>query len=303
MPDKRLTDVPYIGEQTAEKLRRKLRGSRPTSRAGEPVSVQDATKFGTRAKNVLDARQQRKLAEAADTFGFKPTRKARQQQAAREQESNTPTDRKTISRGDFRVQRDDLESARDTFEELPEDKQSDDRSSREPVTTDLDQWENNVGKFDFPGVDTPQQRKPRQKTVDTLFTSIDGARRPREAWRDSKPERTAAQERLGETPAGFNAERTGVLRDSDDGEFVERPLQATDAGLVSANGRRVSATVQDPTIGRDPDGEFVDRPLSSEPSINAPEFVESGDSGRGRNPYELTADGIGQSVELFGGDG
>jgi hypothetical protein len=280
MSDRKLTDVPYIGEQTAEKLRQKLRGSRPTSRAGKPVSVDDATRFGTRAKTVLDTRQQRKLAEAADTFGFKMSREARQQQAAREQSSKTTADRKTIDRGDFTVRRDDFAEARERFNELPDDEQTEDRSSRESVTTNVDQWSNNIDKFDYPGVDTPQQRRVRQEAVDNLFTPIDAKRRAREAWRDSKPERTDAQERLGETPPGFNAERTGVLRDASDGEFVKRPVKKTEDGLVSANGRRVGTTFQDPTIGRDPEnGEFVDRPLDSEPKINAPDFVGGGGGG------------------------
>ena len=277
MSEQKITDVPYIGEQTAKKLRKKLRGNRPTSRAGEPVSVDDATRFGTRAKTVLDTRQQRKLAEAADTFGFKLSREARQQQAARDQAKNTSSDRERIRRGDFVVSRDEFADARGRFEELPDEDRREDRDGREPVTTNYDQWSNNIDEFDYPGVDTPQQRRVRQQTADNLFTPVGAKARAREAWRESKPEQTDAQERLGETPPGFDAERTGVLRDASDGEFVERPMKKTDGGLVSANGRRVGTTFRDPTIGRDPDdGEFVDRPLDSEPTISAPSFVGGG---------------------------
>jgi len=303
MPDQKLTDVPYIGEQTEEKLRRKVRKSRATSRSGSELSTREAAKFNSVAQFVLDSRQQQKLAEISGR-GFKPDREARQKQAQKEAEGRTQETPESIRRGDFTVGRGNFKQARDRFNELPEGEQSDDRSSREPVTTDLDQWSNNVDKFDYPGVDTPQQRRVRQQPVDNLFTPVGAKRRAREAWRDSKPERTDAQERLGETPPGFNAERTGVLRDASDGEFVERPVKKTDDGLVSANDRRVGTTFRDPTIGRDPDdGEFVDRPLDSEPTISAPDLTDAG--GDPPDPFDMS-DGGGVLDEtaggMFGGD-
>ena len=279
MPDQKLTDVRYIGEQTEQELRRRVRKNRATGRTGEELTTREAAKFSSISQFVLDSRQQQNLAETSGA-GFKPDRETRQKQAQKATQQRSGEQSETIRRGDFSVRRDSFKQARDRFEELPDDEQSEDRSSREPVTTDLDQWSNNVDKFDYPGVDTPQQRRVRQEAVDNLFTPIDAKRRAREAWRDSKPERTDTQQRLGETPRGFDAERTGVLRDASDGEFVERPVTKTDDGLVSANGRRVGRTFQDPTIGRDPDdGEFVDRALDSEPTISAPDFVGASSNG------------------------
>jgi len=275
MPDQKLTDVPYIGEQTEQELRQRIRGGRATSRAGEEVTTREASKFNSVAQLVLDTRQQQKLSETSKA-GFKPDRKTRQKQAQKAAKQRSQREQSdTIRRGDFSVSRDEFADARDRFEELPDEEQSEDRGGREPVTTNYDQWSSNIDKFDYPGVDTPQQRRVRQQTVDNLFTPIGAKRRAREAWRDSKPERTDAQERLGEVPEGFNAKRTGVLRDASDGQFVERPVKKTENGLVSANGRRVGATFRDPTIGRNPDsGEFVDRPLDNEPTITAPDFIK-----------------------------
>jgi hypothetical protein len=117
--------------------------------------------------------------------------------------------------------------------------------------------------------------------------------RPRENWRESRPEQTETQQRLGEQPDKADAERTGIYR-AGDGEFVERPLQpAGDGRFVSPNGQVVTQPLQDPTIGRDPDdGEFEDMPLSTEPSVPLPDTGDAmgtsgvvGDLVQGNSPF------------------
>jgi len=265
-----ITKISGIGPKTEQKLRKRLRKSRPTSRAGEKVSVTDIERNQAVAKTVLAADQQEALIESGSRF--KPDRETRQKIATNKQEKRDRSESDTIRRGDFRVGKDELKAARDRFEEVPEDERSEDKNSRDPVVTDLDVWSDNISRFDFPGVDTPSNRRVRTEDTDIALNDTTGLSRPRETFRNSKPEPDEAQRKLGIKPKGADAERTGLVRGSG-GEFVERPLRPTDGGAFrSANGRAVTGGLQDPTIGRDPDdGEFVDLPAGGEPAVPLPD--------------------------------
>jgi len=269
--NKDITDISGIGPKTEQKLRKRLRKNRPTSRAGEKVSVRDVERNQEVSRFVLATDQQRALKDAGSSF--KLDRDARKQEAAasREKRRQQRQESNTIRRGDFRVSKDDIRDAQNRFEELPSEERSNDKGSREPVTTDLGLWSENINTFDFPGVDTPSSRRVRAEPSDSVLNSPMSQQRPRKNWRDSQPEQTATQERLGEQPDKADAERTGIYR-AGDGEFVERPLRpAGDGQFVSQNGQIVSS-LQDPTIGRDPDdGEFEDMPLGREPRVPLPQ--------------------------------
>lgn len=264
-----ITEISGIGEKTAEKLRKRIstRGNRVTG----DLTVSDVTtqRGQTFAQNVLASNQQKALSEA--TMAFTPDRESRQKMAKKQSQQRSQTGSDTIRRGDFTVQKDSIETAREKFNDLPDDKRSEDKSEREPVVTNVDLWSENISRFDFPGVDTPSNRRVRAEPSDSVLNGTNSQTRPRENWRESQPEQTETQQQLGEQPDKADAERTGIYRASD-GEFVERPLQpAGDGRFVSPNGQVVTQPLQDPTIGRDPDdGEFVDMPLSTEPSVPLP---------------------------------
>jgi len=299
---KKITDISYIGEKTARKLQKKLpSGARKTSRVGEEPTTSEVAKASSIAQFVLSSRQQQKLSEESGAR-FSPSKEARRKQAKKDRSNEDRSKSDTIRRGDYRVERDTYRGANETFEELPDDQQSEDKSSRDPVTTNLSVWEKNIDTLDYPGIDTPQSRKVRQNTVDNLFTPP-SSKSKREAWRESKPEPTDAQRKLGEKPEGADAKRTGVLRNDSNGQFIERPVKpGPDGELQTANGREVSSVVQDPTIGRDPDdGEFVDRPLENEPSITVPGAFTTSGGGQttSRDPFELNMGGIGDGDGLL----
>lgn len=265
-----ITKISGIGPKTEKKLRKRLRKNRPTSRAGEKVSLRDVERNQQVAQFVLAADQQQALVEAGSQF--RPDDKARRKMAKKKQQDQTRPESDRIRRGDFRVGKDELQSAQDTFEDLPDDRREEDKNSRDPVVTNLDVWEDNIGRFDYPGVDTPSNRRVRTDDTDIALNDTTGLSRPRPTFRNSKPEPDEAQRELGIEPKGADAERTGLVRASD-GEFVERPLRPTDGGAFrSANGQTVTGGLQDPTIGRDPDdGEFVDLPAGGEPAVPLPD--------------------------------
>lgn len=167
-----LTQVPYIGEATEKQLRRRLRGSRPTSRIGKEVTVGEASRNKQITRYVLDARQQRALAEESS---FMPERSARQQQTST---TPDPSGRDTITRGDFRVGRDQFKEAREFHDERSAYSQEQDEERRARITTDLEQWKSDPDSFDYPGVDTPNQRKPRRQEKDRGVVDEDDLLRP-----------------------------------------------------------------------------------------------------------------------------
>jgi hypothetical protein len=298
MSDRVITDIKGIGPKTEQKLRKRLRKNRPTSRAGEKVSVRDVERNQEVARFVLAADQQRALRDAGSRLSLDRNAKRKEAAASREERRQQRQESDTIRRGDFRVSKEGIREAQDRFEDLPSEERSDDKSSREPVTTDRDLWSENIDTFDYPGVDTPSSRRVRAEPSDSVLNSPTSQQRPRENWRDSQPERTATQERLGEQPDKADAERTGIYR-AGDGEFVQRPLRpAGDGQFVSQNGQVVTS-LQDPTIGRDPDdGEFEDMPLGREPGVPLPQTGSVnnqsdilGEFVKGEDPFDMSTGG------------
>ncbi len=178
-----LTDIPYIGEQTENDLRRRLRGSRATSMIGNEVSVNEAERYQEVTRSILNARQQRELAEVAT--GFLPERSARQQQ---ESTMPSPEERDTIRRGDFRVGRDVFQNAQETHDERTARSQELDEERRARVTTDFDRWAADPNSWDFPGVDTPSQRRPRRQEKDRGFVDENSLLRPFDDGGDDEDE-------------------------------------------------------------------------------------------------------------------
>jgi len=159
-----ITDISGIGPKTEQKLRKRLRKTRPTSRAGEKVSLTDVERNQQVARSVLAADQQQALLESGSRFT--PDRETKQKIAKKKQDGRERSESDTIRRGDFRVGKDEFKSAREQFKELPEDERSEDKNSRDPVVTDFDVWSDNIGRFDSPGVDTPSNRRVRTEDTD-----------------------------------------------------------------------------------------------------------------------------------------
>lgn len=69
-------------------------------------------------------------------------------------------------KGDFWVPEDDLEEAKEVFQERSPRSKELDKSARGPITTDIDVYANAQGRImDYPGVDTPTET-PRRGLLD-----------------------------------------------------------------------------------------------------------------------------------------
>jgi len=160
-----LTSVKGIGQKTADKLRRRLRGSRATTNVGGSVSVSEAASNPAVTKTVLNAKQQRGLSDAA--VGFRPERSARKQQSSG---SSSSSDSSNV--GDFRVLTDDRKKASDFHQSRSQEAQRIDENRRAPIETDFQEWADDPDDLDFPGVDTPASRSPRAKDKDEPFVEF-----------------------------------------------------------------------------------------------------------------------------------
>lgn len=78
--------------------------------------------------------------------------------------------------GDFRVPSAGPDKAKARHERRSEDAQRVDERRRAPITTDPDQWKENPGKFDYPGVDTPSEN-PGLQFKDLPYQSEETVRR------------------------------------------------------------------------------------------------------------------------------
>jgi len=170
-----VTEVPYIGEKTARELRRKGRGSTFNRTTTGPVTIREAASMGDGLLQVvLDTRQRRKLAEAsgrAETAFLTTDERAKLASQQRDSGSTDPGD--NIRRGDFRVDRDLFKEAREQHNSRSELSQERDENNRARITTDYAKWTNDPDSFDFPGVDTPNKRKPRGQKKDKPFIEED----------------------------------------------------------------------------------------------------------------------------------
>jgi hypothetical protein len=68
-------------------------------------------------------------------------------------------------RGDFLVPKDELDRAEEVFADRSPRSQAVDRAFREPITEDVEQWEETPRLLDYPGVDTPTD-EPRHTVWD-----------------------------------------------------------------------------------------------------------------------------------------
>lgn len=78
--------------------------------------------------------------------------------------------------GDFRVPAGGQDKAEARNERRSDEARKVDSRRRAPITTDPDQWKNNPGKFDYPGVDTPSDN-PGLQDKDLPFQSQETVRR------------------------------------------------------------------------------------------------------------------------------
>lgn len=74
-------------------------------------------------------------------------------------------ERATITVGDFRVDPDEYEAAKDAFDERSSRSRSFDRAFRSPIAPNFQTWVNAQRLFDYPGIDTPTDR-PRHGLMD-----------------------------------------------------------------------------------------------------------------------------------------
>lgn len=166
---KKLTDLPGIGEKTELDIRKSLRGSRPTSRVGKEVSVNEVAKSARAGKGgLVDVKLNKNQKEAlADELGRSVGGVTGSSSGLGGSGSKIPDGFDV--QGPFLYESGARKEAFEEFNELPEDRQQADRSERARVTTDFDEWEDNISGLDFPGIDTPK-RKPREKDKDIGFT-------------------------------------------------------------------------------------------------------------------------------------
>jgi len=179
MADEPVTNVPYIGEKTAKTLRRKVRSFTNRGPIGDRVpTVDEATSIPEGVlQQELGMRQRQELGKYAsgpfaDENAFLTRDEMRK--VSREQRDDGSTEpNETIRRGDFEVDRGLYKEGIDMHEERSAEAQRVDENRRARVTTDFSKWANNKDAFDFPGVDTPDQRRPRREEKDRGFVDVD----------------------------------------------------------------------------------------------------------------------------------
>jgi len=170
-----VTAVPYIGEETKFKLRRGM----SRNMKGKKLTPRRAANMNKNVLQVkLDRRQRKELAKyVGDPENSLLTRQERQEMAASTQSGTTdPGD--TIRRGDFRVDRELYKEGQEMHQGRSERAQDVDEQRRARVTTDFSQWANNMGAFDYPGIDTPSRRNPRREEKDRGFVDNNSLLRP-----------------------------------------------------------------------------------------------------------------------------
>jgi hypothetical protein len=170
---KRLTDVPGIGPATERKLRRTIgRESRSTANLGDELTIREAErKLGTGKGSPLDSLLARDQKEAlAEELGRAVGGVGSGVSSSSSRENPIPDERTRV--GDFLVEQGTRQEAFDEFQELPADRRRADKEQRARITTDLEEWEQNISGLDFPGIDTPG-RRVREQEKDIGFSLDD----------------------------------------------------------------------------------------------------------------------------------
>jgi len=163
-PDKPITEVPYIGEKSAEEFRRKIRRNRPTAKIGTVPTINDVSRNKGVADVFFNVRQKENLRDEGARVSFTTEEK----QKRNRQSTSTTTERdpsSTNNVGDFRVLNADRREAFEFHQDRSETAQEVDENRRAPITTDVEKWKSDPNGFDFPGIDTPR-RKPRREEKD-----------------------------------------------------------------------------------------------------------------------------------------
>jgi hypothetical protein len=170
-----VTAVPYIGEKTARELRKGL----SRNNRGKTLTPRRAANLNTNfLQTKLGKRQRKELAKyVGDPETRLLTRQEKSEMAAQQQSGPSETG-DTITRGDFRVDRQLYSEGREMHNERSARAQDVDEQRRARVTTDFSKWANNMDEFDYPGIDTPSKTKPRRQDKDRGFVDNNSLLRP-----------------------------------------------------------------------------------------------------------------------------
>lgn len=183
MPTK-LTDIPYIGEKTEKDLRRTIRDRR-SGKTGEVTASEAASAWGSGVLKVkLDKRQRMELGKEHSNSKLRYLTDEEKRELGGNQQRGRTEPGDTIQRGDFRLDRAKFKKAREMHSERSARAKDVDEQRRARVTTDFEKWSDAKGRFDYPGVDTPQRRKPRRQSKDRPYVD------PEKLLRDFEDEET-----------------------------------------------------------------------------------------------------------------
>lgn len=166
--DDPITAIQGIGKKTAEELRQRVR-SRGTRKKGE-IKVKELKRArpGGQIDALLGDAQKQKAANQLETKVVNKLPEGSRSSGA--SKSKLPDG--FASQGDFLFEKGQRKEAFQEFNDLGASRKEEDKDNRARVTTDLEEWEDNISGLDFPGVDTPR-RKPREKPKDIGFTVSD----------------------------------------------------------------------------------------------------------------------------------
>jgi len=212
MRNQEITDVPYIGETTAFQLRKAV----PRNKCGTKLTAGKASRLPNDVLQVkLDKRQRKELAKAVGEPETKFLTREEKSEIASQQQSGRTDPGETIRRGDFKVNRETYKEGREMHNERSAEAQRVDEQRRARVTTDFSQWANNMDSFDYPGIDTPNRRKPRRKDKDRGFVDSNALLRP---FEDEPDEQNTSDDRvrLDLPDQTLSTLRTGLNERTDD---------------------------------------------------------------------------------------
>jgi len=194
-----------------------------------------------------------------------------------------------------------------------------DKGKRAPVTTDYERWKSNKGELDFPGVDTPTDSpdvRPKDLRQDQRPNTTDP-----EADRQAVERASVDMSAPGNGAFLLEDQSAAGVDGSDIGEeFVSAAGESRDVSLApdeaffgvgATSGRSIggfSGTYggeESPVSEPEPPEAAIeeqDRLVDRDKRERAAERQDALDPQSDADPFEFSAEGIGESVELFGGD-
>jgi len=193
-----------------------------------------------------------------------------------------------------------------------------DKGKRAPVTTDVERWKDNKGELDFPGVDTPTdspevlpkdlRQEQRPATTDpkadksrVARASVNLAHPSNDAFVLEDEVDAGEPDVVAEFVSGVSDVRGAPVSQAEAFEGVGATSSREFGGFNATDGGEEA-----PLNETEPPERALSeqsRALDIERNEQAAERAGALDPQPSDDPYELTADGIGESVELFGGDG